>query len=76
MYAKELTPKFADEKSMLLTRGLKKLSALHKKLKIENLAKNGMLKPLVYVYVEIVVIPLPEKFCSSPYSLFVKSSQK
>jgi hypothetical protein len=38
MYAKELTPKFADEKSMLLTRGLKKLSAVQKKLKIENLA--------------------------------------
>jgi hypothetical protein len=49
MYAKELTPKFADEKSMLLTRGLKKLSAVQKKLKIENLAKNGMLKPLVRV---------------------------
>jgi len=38
MYAKELTHKFADEKSMLLTRGLKKLSAVKKKLKIENLA--------------------------------------
>ncbi len=57
MYAKELTPKFADEKSMLLTCGLKKLSAVQKKLKIENMAKNGMLKPLAYVYVEIVAIP-------------------
>jgi hypothetical protein len=42
MYAKELTPKFADEKnSMLLMRGLKKLSAVQKKLKTENLAKRN-----------------------------------
>jgi hypothetical protein len=52
--------KFNDylKKSMLLMRGLKKLSAVQKKLKRENLAKNGMLKPLAYVYVEIVAIPL------------------
>lgn len=61
MYAKELTPKFADEKSMLLTRGLKKLSAIQKKLKIENLAKNGILKPLAYMYVEIVAIPFVDQ---------------
>ena len=58
MYAKELTPKFADEKSMLLTRGLKKLSAVQKKLKIENLAKNGMLKPLEYIFGRISAVPL------------------
>jgi hypothetical protein len=32
------------------------LSAVQKKLKIENLAKNGMLKPFAYVYLEIVAI--------------------
>ena len=58
MYAKELTPKFADEKSMLLARGLKKLfSSTKKNWRIENLAKNGVLKPLEYVYVEIMAIP-------------------
>ena len=41
---------------LLLTRGLKQLSAVQKKLKIENLAKNGMLKPFAYVYLEIVAI--------------------
>jgi hypothetical protein len=46
MYAKELTPKFADEKSMRLKRGLKKFSAAQKKVENRNLAKNGMLKPL------------------------------
>jgi hypothetical protein len=37
--------------------GLKKLSAAQRKLKTENLTKNGMLNPLAYMYVEIGVIP-------------------
>ncbi len=45
------------KKSMRLMRRLKKLSTEQKKLKTENLAKNGMLEPLAYVYVEILVIP-------------------
>ena len=37
--------------------GLKKLSAVQRKLKTENLTKNGMPNPLAYMYVEIGVIP-------------------
>ncbi len=46
------------KKSMRLIRRLKKLSAAQKKLKTENLAKNGMPNPLAYIHVEIGVIPL------------------
>jgi hypothetical protein len=49
--------KFADEKKMRLKHRLKKLSAGQKRLKIENLAKNDLHRPLAYVYVEILVIP-------------------
>ncbi len=45
------------KKSLQLMHRLKKLSAVQKKLKIENLTKNGMHKPLACVYVEILVIP-------------------
>ena len=40
-----------------MIRRLKKLSASQKKLKTENLAKNGMPNLLAYIYGRIVVIP-------------------
>ncbi len=58
MYAKELTPKFADEKQYSVDAWIEETVSSTKKLKIENLAKNGMPKPLTYVYVEIVAVPL------------------
>jgi hypothetical protein len=39
MYAKELTPKFADEKSMRLKHRLKKLSAVQEKIEDRKLGK-------------------------------------
>jgi hypothetical protein len=45
------------KKRKRLKHRLKKLSAGQKRLKIENLAKNGMYRPLAYVCVEILVIP-------------------
>jgi len=47
-------------------RGLKKLSAAQRKLKTENLTKNGMPKLLACVYVEIVAIPLIGKEIKDP----------
>ncbi len=44
------------KKIMLLMHRLKKLSAVQKRLKKENLAKNGMHRPLACVYIEILVI--------------------
>src|SRR5659263_716189 len=45
------------KRGMRLIRRLKKLSASQKKLKTENLAKNGMPNLLAYIYGRIVVIP-------------------
>jgi hypothetical protein len=46
MYAKELTPKFADEKnSMLLMRGLKKTVSSTKKIEDRKLGKTDCLNP-------------------------------
>jgi hypothetical protein len=44
-------------KKYVLMHRLKKLSAVQKKIEEDNLAKNGMHRPLACVYVEVLVIP-------------------
>ncbi|HWQ95826.1 MAG TPA: hypothetical protein VN368_00490 [Candidatus Methylomirabilis sp.] len=46
------------KKSMRLKHRLKKLSTAQKKIEDRNPAKNGMHRPLAYVYIEILEIPL------------------
>jgi hypothetical protein len=57
MFLNWLYTKWGSLQNMWFMRGLKKLSAVQKKLKTETLAKNRMPKLLACVYVEIVAIP-------------------
>lgn len=49
--------KFADEKKYVVDAWIEEIVSGTKKLKTENLAKNGMHEPLACVYVKIVAIP-------------------